>query len=78
MQYLKMIPLFGWGMMFFEFIFMAQKWASDEARMTQSLLRAKSVKHSLWLIIFPEGTLNTPGNVDKSYKFAQKVSLSLK
>ena len=71
MHYLRHVPIIGWLCLFFEFIFMKQKWALDCDNMTKHLQRAKQEK-SLWLVIFPEGTLNTPGNIAKSRDYAEK------
>jgi 1-acyl-sn-glycerol-3-phosphate acyltransferase len=73
---LKMLPIFGQGMWFFEFVFMKQKWEKDKENMRVHLNRAKNPDVPLWLLIFPEGTLNTPGNVEKSKNFAKKVGAS--
>lgn len=64
---LKYIPVVGPGMMFFGFIFMARKWATDKPRL-QHRLRKLKARHAgpmagspssldpMWLLIFPEGT----------------------
>lgn len=63
---LRYIPVIGTGMMFYGFIFMARKWASDKPRLQHRLEKLKT-RHSgskserpeydpMWLMIFPEGT----------------------
>ena len=54
MAVLKYLPLLGWGMQFFEFIFLQQKWVLDKDRITQSLHTAMGDRLPLWLLIFPE------------------------
>ncbi|KAJ3355445.1 hypothetical protein HDU83_003422 [Entophlyctis luteolus] len=70
---LSRLPLFGQGMWFFEFIFMKQRFDKDKVNMAHHLLTSKRDPHPLWLLIFPEGTLNTPGNIEKSKAYAKKV-----
>ncbi|KAJ3089131.1 hypothetical protein HK102_007142 [Quaeritorhiza haematococci] len=76
MDYLKYLPIFGWGMWGFEFIFMKRKWALDMLNMRKHLQRAKWDLQPLWLIIFPEGTLNTPNNKETSRAYAKKMDLT--
>ena len=52
---LKQLPIFGWGMRCFEFIFFARKWERDRQTLVSSLLRSKADKTPLWLLLFPEG-----------------------
>lgn len=79
---LKYVPVIGPAMMFFGFIFMSRKWATDQERMRYRL-RKLSAKHKgplsgsqdldpMWLLIFPEGT-NVSANTRKgSLKWAEK------
>lgn len=82
---LKNIPIIGWGMRFYGFIFMARKWASDKDRIRYRLQKLKS-RHAgpmsgspgldpMWLMIFPEGT-NLSANTRKgSVKWAEKQGI---
>ncbi|KAJ3412438.1 hypothetical protein HDV05_000742 [Chytridiales sp. JEL 0842] len=74
-EIMKYLPFFGQGMWFYEFIYMKQKWEKDKDNMRKHLLRAKNPDVPLWMLIFPEGTLNTPGNVAKSQAFAKKHNI---
>ena len=67
------IPLLGFGIWFFDFIFMKQKWEKDKSNVEKHILKAKNPDIPLWFLLFPEGTLNTPGNVEKSKNYAKKV-----
>jgi 1-acyl-sn-glycerol-3-phosphate acyltransferase len=73
MEYLAYVPILGYGMWFFEFIFLKQKWVVDRERITRNLKKAARDPNPLLLWIFPEGTLNTPLNVEKSRNYAKKV-----
>ncbi len=50
---LRSIPIFGWGMRFFEFIFLKRKWALDKELLISSLNTARSDGFPIWLLIFP-------------------------
>ncbi|KAJ3315741.1 hypothetical protein HDU76_002127 [Blyttiomyces sp. JEL0837] len=75
MEWLSRLPIFGQGMWFFEFIFMKQKWAVDKDNMTRLMKLSKNPNIPMWFLIFPEGTLNTPGNVTKSKAYAKKMGI---
>lgn len=82
---LRYIPILGQGMMFFGFIFMSRKMATDQPRLAYRL-RKLNARHSgplsgskgldpMWLLVFPEGT-NLSGNTRKnSIKWAQKKGI---
>ncbi|KAJ3382956.1 hypothetical protein HDU84_003934 [Entophlyctis sp. JEL0112] len=75
MHVLSMMPLLGQGMLLFEFVFLHQKLETDKHIIKDNLTIARKDKGvPLWLLIFPEGTLNTPGNVEKSKKYAEKMA----
>ncbi|KAI8854376.1 acyltransferase-domain-containing protein [Chytridium lagenaria] len=76
MEWLAYLPVFGAGMWFFEFIFMKRKWADDKENMKKHLLKANDPTEPLMLLIFPEGTLNTPHNKEASEKFAKKNDIT--
>ncbi|KAJ3280712.1 hypothetical protein HK104_000457 [Borealophlyctis nickersoniae] len=75
-KYLKHIPIFGWGMRFFEFIFMNRKWALDKENLTSHLRRAKEDNLPLMLLLYPEGNLNTPNNRESCRAYAKKMDIS--
>ncbi|KAJ3098950.1 hypothetical protein HDU96_010881 [Phlyctochytrium bullatum] len=76
MQWLSYLPIFGQGMWFFEFIFMKRKWADDKDNLKKHLLKAANKANPLLLLIFPEGTLNTPHNKEASANFAKKNNIT--
>ncbi|KAI9334570.1 acyltransferase-domain-containing protein [Obelidium mucronatum] len=71
---LSMIPILGQAMSLFEFIYLNQKLDKDRPILRKNLSLARKDKNlPLWMLIFPEGTLNTPGNIEKSRKYAEKM-----
>ncbi|KAJ3205749.1 hypothetical protein HDU82_004976 [Entophlyctis luteolus] len=70
---LKSVPIFGWGMSFFSFVFLSRKWEKDEAILENrlSLIRDNSLGF-YWLLIFPEGTIISPDTLKKSRIFYEK------
>ncbi|KAI9022501.1 acyltransferase-domain-containing protein [Hyaloraphidium curvatum] len=76
---LKFLPVFGWGMWFFEFIFLKRKWAFDKLVLEKA---TRTIKEDTgipcWLLIFPEGkrTVNDPPGVTASKAYAKKIDLS--
>lgn len=75
---LQMLPLFGWGMTFFEFIFMKQKLALDYKTILNSMEKQRELYQGfpLWMIIFPEGSLNVPQNRITSETYAKKYDIN--
>ncbi|EUC63798.1 acyltransferase [Rhizoctonia solani AG-3 Rhs1AP] len=76
---LKWIPIVGWGMQFFQFIFLARSWAHDKERLTSHLTRlartAAGGKLPFLLLLFPEGTLVSPNTRPLSAKYAAKTGI---
>lgn len=81
---LKYIPLLGWGMMFYSFIFMSRKMATDQPRMAYRLNKLKQRKvdptgkvylDPMWLLLFPEGTNLSKNGRRKSAAWAAKNDL---
>jgi 1-acyl-sn-glycerol-3-phosphate acyltransferase len=73
---LSRIPIFGWGMQFFEFIFLKRKWNSDKETFLKNLSRAKKDGLPLWLLIFPEGTNLTADTKAKCLQYAKKHDIT--
>ena len=82
---LKYVPVIGWGMMFFSFIFMSRKWEKDQNRIAHRLQKL-TARHKgpmsgsqdldpMWLLLYPEGT-NVSANTRKtSRKWAEKQGI---
>jgi lysocardiolipin and lysophospholipid acyltransferase len=75
---LKWIPIFGWGMQFFNFIFLSRKWVNDETILDQGVDRLRREKEwPAWLLLFPEGTTFSRNGVAKSVAYGKKADLDL-
>ncbi|KAI0702491.1 acyltransferase-domain-containing protein [Cytidiella melzeri] len=77
---LKWLPVVGWGMQFFDFIFLSRSWASDRLHLANSLGRlgqnAESKDTPLTFILYPEGTLVSKDTRPISKKYADKIGIS--
>ncbi|BEI87178.1 hypothetical protein CcaverHIS002_0705240 [Cutaneotrichosporon cavernicola] len=75
---LKHLPIVGWGMQFFRFIFMHRSWAADREHLTHALTRLgkqAATGSPLWLLIFPEGTIVSDNERTKSAKYAAREGI---
>ncbi|KAI0321680.1 acyltransferase-domain-containing protein [Amylostereum chailletii] len=76
---LKWLPIVGWGMQFFNFIFLARSWASDRVYLVKQLDRlgrqAEKQDTPLTFILYPEGTLVSTDTRPISKKFADKMGI---
>jgi lysocardiolipin and lysophospholipid acyltransferase len=79
---LKHVPIVGWGMRFYGFVFMSRKMSTDQPRLAHRLQQLKEV-HSgplsgtsgldpMWLLLFPEGTNLSANTRSKSTAWAEK------
>jgi lysocardiolipin and lysophospholipid acyltransferase len=79
---IKYIPILGTGMMFYGFVFLSRKWATDKERFRYRLKKL-STSHSgplsgskgldpMWLLLFPEGTNLSKNGRAASKKWADK------
>ncbi|TQN72402.1 putative acyltransferase, partial [Colletotrichum shisoi] len=81
---LKYIPGVGIGMMFYGFIFMSRKMATDQPRLAHRIdklktrhvaANGKEYLHPMWLLLFPEGTNLSTNGRRKSAAWAAKMGL---
>ncbi|KAF8633934.1 hypothetical protein AX15_001118 [Amanita polypyramis BW_CC] len=76
---LQWLPMVGWGMQFFNFIFLARSWASDKHSLTSRLAAlgkdAEREDKPLCFILYPEGTLVSKDTRPVSKKFADKMGI---
>jgi lysocardiolipin and lysophospholipid acyltransferase len=83
---IRYIPVLGTGMMFYGFIFLSRKWATDKKRF-QYRLKKLSTSHSgplsgskgldpMWLLLFPEGTNLSKNGRAASKKWADKNQIA--
>lgn len=70
---LRKLPLAGWGMKNYRFLFLSRSWAEDEKVLTEGLARINNDSNwPAWLILFPEGTTLSQNGVNKTTAFAAK------
>lgn len=81
---LMYLPLLGWGMLFYGFIFMSRKMATDRPRLAHRLGKLSQRKidpqgnsylDPMWLLLFPEGTNLSNNGRRKSAAWAAKNGL---
>jgi len=77
-QILQYVPILGMGMKYFEFIFMHQKLEKDRNTMLSIMEKQKTAwkDFPMWMLIFPEGTLNTPENRNTCRAYAKKKDIT--
>lgn len=78
---LKYVPILGWGMQFFSFIFLSRNWTKDRERFAHRLGKlkrkqdGKDTYNPMWMLIFPEGTNLSPSARRKSRAWAEKQGI---
>ncbi|CDZ96751.1 Lysophosphatidic acid acyltransferase LPAAT and related acyltransferases [Phaffia rhodozyma] len=76
---LKWIPFVGWGCQFFDFLFLARRWAQDKGPLFKYLnrLSTESVKNHdpIWMMVFPEGTIVSDQERANSSAYAKKQDI---
>ncbi|KAH7924889.1 hypothetical protein BV22DRAFT_1034681 [Leucogyrophana mollusca] len=77
---LKWVPIAGWGMQFYRFIFLARSWASDRLELSTQLSKlgrqAEEEDKPLTFILYPEGTLVSKDTRPISKRYADKLGIS--
>jgi len=69
---LRWIPVVGWGMRFFEFIFLQRDLKRDGPLIEQSVQSFLQDRFPVWLLLFPEGTTVHEEYIAKSQAFAKQ------
>ncbi|KAI9350932.1 hypothetical protein BDR26DRAFT_851789, partial [Obelidium mucronatum] len=73
---LKWVPVFGWGMHFFSFIYVSRNWLKDERALLKQVSKIRdSCMGYFWLFVFPEGTIISPDTLEKARSFSEKNNL---
>lgn len=72
---LRQIPIFGWSMRCFDFVFLNRKWEMDQVHFTKKLRGFVESEAPFCLLIFPEGTTLTRKTLAKSESFATKLGV---
>lgn len=71
---LKWIPVVGWGMQFFGFIFMSRRWETDRARLEHRLKQLeRETDWPMWLLLYPEGTNLSANTRPRAQAYADKI-----
>lgn len=78
---IKKIPLFGWTLKLFNYLFIGRDWDKDKKSIKKYFIKSSKVNMNFIsdcnsLLIFPEGTVIWKGSIDKSNKFAEENNLS--
>jgi hypothetical protein len=69
---LKYLPILGWGMRLFEFLFLKRSLEHDAQRIRKYMATLHEDNFPFWMVIFPEGTTIHREYVEKSTHFALK------
>ncbi|KAI8981790.1 acyltransferase-domain-containing protein [Mycotypha africana] len=72
---LSLLPIWGRGMKFFEFIFLKRRLEQDKDNILGMLNSAKSRNRPMWLVLFPEGTVISDNTRLKSKNYATKLGM---
>jgi len=76
---LQWVPIAGWGMQFFNFIFLARSWAHDRVELALKLAslgkEARKENRPFCFLLYPEGTLVSKDTRPVSRKFAEKMGI---
>ncbi|RKP23570.1 acyltransferase-domain-containing protein, partial [Syncephalis pseudoplumigaleata] len=76
----KNTPIVGWGMRFFDFVFLRRRWEADRELITRRVNLLKSGwerEDPLAMLIFPEGTILTEGTKETMIRYAEKEQLTI-
>ncbi|GMF28641.1 unnamed protein product [Phytophthora lilii] len=69
---LKYLPIIGWGMRLFQFLFLRRRIDEDEAHIKKYMYGLIADDFPFWLVLFPEGTTIHSEYVGKSQAFAAR------
>lgn len=69
---LRSLPVFGWAMQHFVFVFLHRKWTDDQTSLATLLPFLTRTEPQTSYLLFPEGTDLSAANVAKSAAFAAK------
>ncbi|TEY34114.1 hypothetical protein BOTCAL_0646g00040 [Botryotinia calthae] len=78
---LKWVPIIGWGMQFFNFIFMSRKMEKDRPVMAHRFKQLQEKRPGaseldpMWLLLFPEGTNASDNRREARAKWAAKIGV---
>ncbi|BFZ54147.1 hypothetical protein PYCC9005_001179 [Savitreella phatthalungensis] len=71
---LKWIPLIGWGMQLYGFVFMARSWEQDRPRLQYRLGKLEAERDlPMWFLLYPEGTNMSNNTRPRAQAYAKKT-----
>ncbi len=70
---MKYLPFLGWGMLFLDYLFVKRDWNKDRDTALAAFARYRERLAPLWLVLFPEGTRQTPAKLQESQRYAAKT-----
>lgn len=73
---LKYLPGVGWGMLFLDCLFVKRNWMVDRDSVEATFAKVKKDNVSIWLMSFLEGTRMTPGKLEASQRYMERLKLT--
>lgn len=73
---LSKLPIYGYGMKCFDYIFLKRNWQEDNQILSKGLEKLNK-KESFFLLFFPEGTILDSETLAKSQKYGQELNLKI-
>jgi len=74
---MRTIPVLGWGMQSFMFLFLERKWDLDQRYLATVFPYLRSLELPSTVLVFPEGTDLSKERLEKSHSFAREHGLPL-
>ncbi|KAG6632475.1 hypothetical protein I3843_13G142200 [Carya illinoinensis] len=71
----KYLPIYGWAIWFFGFVFLDRSWEKDEQKLKSSFQELQDFPRPFWLTMFVEGTRMTPVKLLEAQEFAASRGL---
>lgn len=72
---LKKLPVLGWTMEMFRYLFLSRSWENDEKYIEKMVKFYHDTQDTPVVFIFPEGTDLSPSNIERSQAYAAKAGL---
>jgi 1-acyl-sn-glycerol-3-phosphate acyltransferase len=69
---LKYVPGIGWGMWFYDNLFVKRRWARDQSPIKATFLRIIEYDIPLWIVLFAEGTRITSDKLLRAQSIATR------
>ncbi|KAG5481551.1 hypothetical protein LSCM1_05571 [Leishmania martiniquensis] len=72
---LKHLPVLGWAMELFRYLFLSRNWESDKLYIKRMIDFYNATSDTPVILIYPEGTDLSPSNIQRSQAYAEKAGL---